>query len=118
MKMNKYTIHCTQEQTEKALELDAPISNAVGMADIVKEKYFADGKGNFIILPTAEQMINWLEEQGLQIDADWSWGGQITMYVWDKAEHKHVYTYNSKSRQEATLVVIDAALDFLIKNKK
>lgn len=118
--MNKYTIYCTEEQTRKALELGAPIV-ITPMLNILRNEM---GKAGYILdssmywFPTTEQMIGWLEEKGLQIDADWSWAGQITTYVWDKAEHKHVYTSNANSRQEATLAVIDAALDYLIENKK
>lgn len=115
--MIRYEIFCTEEQTKKAMELGAPIRNGVGMVDLINKKYYFDGKGNFVIIPTIEQMLGWLEEQGLCIDSEGSWSGRITMWVWDNTEKELVYTSYGNSRQETYLVAIDAALNYLIKNK-
>lgn len=124
--MNKYTIPCTEEQTRKALELGAPIEFEMEFPvnlDTLERSPYPDikmGKDGepILIAPTAEEMIGWLEEQRLCIDADWTWDGRVTMWVWDNTEKECVYTSNTNSRQEATLASIDAALDYLIKNKK
>lgn len=113
--LNEYTIYCTEEQTRKALELSAPIRYAS-----VKEiglKRFIEYSDEFYALPTAEQMIGWLEEQGLHIDTEWSWDGQVTIWVWYNPEKEHIYTSKANSRQVATLAAIDAALEYLFKNK-
>lgn len=65
--MNRFTSYCTEEQTKKALlELGAPIL-------LVPEEYYTEkehfhmeieGENASVILPTTEEMINWLEEQG------------------------------------------------------
>ena len=54
-KMEKYTIYCTEAQTKKALELGAPIQT-------IKKPQYSVG---LIAKVTAEQMIGWLEEQGI-----------------------------------------------------
>lgn len=126
-----YSIYCTEEQTKKALELGAPISNAVGMADIVKEKYFGDGKGNFIILPTAEQMISWLEEQGILVDINpinglhFYWMLRTKeldegsgRYMWECQYTTPERDLEYDSRKKATLAAIDAALDYLSKKNQ
>lgn len=125
--MNRFTIYCTEEQTRKALALGAPI--------ILESEYYTPTENDIKLdspipcdsytcgyhyakCPTASQMIGWLEEQGLCIDSEGSWDGRVTMWVWDNTKREHVYTSNTNSRQEATLAVIDAALDYLIINKK
>ena len=106
--MNQYTIYCTPEQTKKALKLGAPIEYQL--------------KGAFKI-PTAEQMIGWLEEQGISARGN--------CFSWDEDRHKpswQVHIYNkeidfweermwgfSNSRKEAIRAAIDAALVCLTK---
>lgn len=114
--MNRFEIYCTAEQTKKALELGAPIREIDYPKD--NQEYIQTNNLRFYLIPTASQMLGWLEEQGLCIDADWTWDGRVTMWVWDNTEKERVYTSNTDSRQEATLAAVDAALDYLIKNKK
>ena len=117
--MNKYTIHCTEEQTKKALELGAPlikyncyIHRFVNPCGVGKESY---------IIPTAEQMIGWLEEQEnikeviIYCDVtglNWSFEGYK-----DNGNYAFVSSNSYTSRKEATLAAIDATLKYL-SNKK
>lgn len=93
--ISDYTIRCTEEQTNKALELGAPIE-----------------------LPTAEQMIGWMEGQGILFDIDTEWNKSVLVYVWDcenKSLINHVF---HGSRKETILAAIDAALGYLSNKKK
>lgn len=122
-----YTIHCTTEQTKKALELGAPIEIKT-IEEAPKDwqgKACFTGMATCAKFPTAEQLIGWLEEQGISVKAMcFSWCNenkptwqvhayQSTTNFWDEIAFGH-----SKSCKEATLAAIDAALDYLIKNKK
>lgn len=118
--MDKYTIYCTPEQTRKALELGAPIDYCLNQFDIDKSVCIGCIKNTYTkqyaILPTAEQMIGWLEEQGIK-------DIEIGYYNVCKYWHYNVLNNNimSKeiaSRKEATLAAIDAALEYLTNNKK
>ena len=120
--MDRYTIYCTPEQTRKALELGAPIEleseyynptehdfkldNPIPCESFTNGYYYAK-------CPTAEEMIGWLEEQGLHIYTEWSWYGQVTIWVWYNPEKEHIYTSKANSRQVATLTAIDATLKYL-----
>lgn len=115
--MNRYTIYCTEAQTKKALELGAPI-----LAD-TQEIKFAGLNGlpfdiDRVVIPTAEQMILWLEEQGILIDIDTEWNKSVLVYVWDCENKSLINNVFHGSRKNATLVAIDAALDYLSNNKK
>lgn len=109
--MNKYTIYCTTEQTKKAIRLGAPIemnSHSHG------RPYIQDGV-NFLICPTTEQMISWLENKSLQVTIHFrgnSWYYNIMSGYKVLSISKNVST-----RVEATLTAIDAALEYL-NNKK
>lgn len=100
--MNRYTIRCTDEETRKALELGAPI-----------EYHCPNKHERFYHIPTAEQMVGWIKDQDVVIDTDWSWGGQVTMWVWYNPEKELIYTSHANSLKDATLESIDAALEFL-----
>lgn len=122
--MNRYEIRCTPEQAKKALELGAPIK--IECFSTATEDHWHE------VIPTAEQMISWLEEQGLFIEinthrpdricADWS----KTIYTFSVVDkfmviHKHggyTRTVHYPSRKEATIVAIDAALEYLTQNKE
>lgn len=117
--MDKYTIYCTEEQTKRALKLGAPIMfhyDAVTRDDI---PHFIDGtigkEWTLYFIPTAEQMIGWLEEQEGIIAIEtyrhcdyWGYGVIIPLTSYDATKH-------FSSRKEATLVAIDVALDYLEK---
>ena len=117
--MEQYTIYCTEKQTNKALELGAPIEvdfQFNSKTVIINKKAY--------IVPTAEQMIGWLEGQRLviidtimvtdPIDG-LSWYGYKLRFPWIKEKYSEI-KYNS--RREATLAAIDAVLEYLSKNNK
>lgn len=86
--MYKYTIYCTAEQTKKALELGAPISEVMSRYNArmalqriergleTYEDYANKGIAlvdckfvkKALMIPTEEQMLGWLEEQDILID--------------------------------------------------
>lgn len=100
--MNSYTICCTSEQAKKALELGAPIITCEN-----KRKNTLD-----IVIPTAEQMIGWLEEQdgiiSVEIRKYSKWCYQIAIY-----DASYDISRMFKTRKEATLAAIDVALEYL-----
>lgn len=121
--MNGYTIYCTKEQTKKALELGAPIDILPNYAEyrmfpLVKCK---DGNERPCIFPTAEQMIGWLEEQGIWIHfCKPNQRPELLSFSISniKEPFRRVFVggeYNS--RKKATLSAIDRALDCLTKIK-
>lgn len=114
--MDKYTIPCTPEQTKKALELGAPI-------DYSSDNFDSDctdnigrlSNGLYAIIPTAEQMIGWLEEQDSIIDIELK---TVTRGVWGYEVYGRFIPFKTSdsgynSRKEATIAAIDAALDYL-----
>ena len=115
--MDKYSIYCTSEQTRKALELGAPIETLQYNSTIVKTVTTFKG---FAIIPTAEQMIGWLEEQEDISEFDiaiWEkpmWAFRVLLIDKPSINGMHLFT----SRKEATLAAIDAALEYLMNNKK
>lgn len=130
--MNKYTIYCTEEQTKKAFELGAPIQT-FGYPDLgeIKEKvlklnrqaelYTTDDGGLMVgQIPTAEQMIGWLEERGIWIHfCKSNQRPELLSYSISKLNKplKRVFIGGEfPSRKAATLAAVDAALDYLIKN--
>lgn len=98
--MSNYSLYCTEAQTKKAHELGAPL-NTWGFA-------------RELVIPTAEQMVNWLEEQGFSfyILKDYLWREEV-QYGYNWYHNKG----NLVSRKEATLAAIDAALEYLSNNK-
>lgn len=114
-----YTIFCTEEQTKKALNLDAPLEIGEGKGTILcRYKNYHTYKR--CIIPTAEQMINWLETTliyGISIsefEGEWIYSIRTV----SSSSRIHNEYFPSSSRSEATLAAIDAALDYLSKNKK
>lgn len=125
--MDKYTIFCTETQTKKALKLGAPIRiNKNGIFDnpitIIGYPYLekVDNHGNEFTIPTAEWMINWLEEQEniWKINVDrcpvLQWYYAINSEPSMSIRSNNLYS----SRKEATIAAIDAALEYLSINKK
>lgn len=105
--ISDYTIYCTEKQTKKALELGAPIEYA---NNDYNESLSPIEKGLYAIIPTAEQMIGWLEEQGLLFQTT-----KIGTLV--LKEDNRVLKVCTGSRKEATLAAIDKALEYLVDNK-
>lgn len=101
--MNKYTIYCTPEQTKKALELGAPIKEC--------GYYFKKQIGcntisdtDLHIIPTAEQMIGWLEENGISTRGN--------CFSWAEEHHKpswqvHVFDKENNFWVEKLRMVIN-----------
>lgn len=130
--MRKYSCYCTAEQTRRAFLLDAPIETIHYSNDYIKRfsKEINEEsllKSNIAIIhnedgihagviPTAEQMVGWLEEQGLFITIDKSDGGHLFYNI--LKENEYVCEWNSfSSRSEAIIAAIDAALDYLEKGE-
>lgn len=114
--MNRYTIPCTEQQTRKALEFGAPIEIETSFMALVNRTYF-DNENKYVIIPTAEQMIGWLEEQGILIDIDAEWNKSVLVYVWDCENKSLINNVFHGSRKKATLAAIDAALEYLTKEE-
>lgn len=106
--MDRYTIYCTEEQTKKASELGAPI-----------EYETLGGSSNFgmqyPVTPTAEQMIGWLEEQGIYIDIEHINNYCAMVSITDQYIGNPIVC---PSKKETLLTAIDAALEYLIKLKE
>lgn len=123
--MNNYIIFCTEEQTKKALELGAPLEFIEEGKSVMGKYLYVPQKWGYYIIPTAEQMILWLEmhncfkyitvmNPSLKNEQD-MWVGLV--YFTDNDKYPiAVETYSS--RKEATLAAIDAALNYLINKKE
>lgn len=116
--MDTYTIYCTPEQVHKALNLGAPIKTC--------GYYFKQQVGcntisdtDLHIIPTAEQMIGWLEEQNDIDSIEIAKSCVISEHdkwqfaIWDKHEGWDSGKHCFNSRKEATLAAIDTALKYL-----
>lgn len=130
--MNQYTIYCSPEQTINAFELGAPIQYA-SIIDIRLERYVCIDDECYTI-PTTDQMIGWLEETyDLHINIDYRRNyaddadGNIVdewyyycffLSIADNCFYGEDTLDEYVSREEATLAAIDAALEYLTKNKK
>lgn len=112
--MEKYTIYCNEEQTKKALELGAPIETTLVRGDY-------NNLHSELDIPTAEQMIGWLEEHWFEyINISYYITGDYWCYYGEtKGGHDSIGGKVSRnhysSRKEATLAAIDVALDYLSK---
>lgn len=121
--MKQYVIYCSEEQTRKAIKLGAPIEIVkVGEGKPLHYLCSKENRGYYVI-PTAEQMIGWLEEQYLYI---------TILYTNDVAKHwradvdcancidpecgKYLVDFNFSTRKKATIAAIDAALEYLENN--
>lgn len=124
--MNNYTIYCTEAQTKKALELGAPIK-INSYPPINGEKFMwlsppedaiAWNNSTNCIIPTAEEMISWLEEQEeiheVEITTIKDEYGEGWYYcIFNKNRCNVSFDRNFPTRKEATLSAIDAALEYL-----
>lgn len=119
--MDEFTIYCTEEQTKKARELGAPIEIKT-IEEAQKDwqgKAFFTGMATCAKLPTAEQMIGWIESfLTIQLLIEKQMGESGTRYrIWVRDECKPfsdiIEMHNYPTRKEATLAAIDAALEYL-----
>lgn len=121
--MNQYTIYCTKEQTKKALKLGAPIEKVdtrdkhmIYYGHLCYPRTEADYP---YAIPTAEQMISWLEKQGLIEGITIGYAEGIDWFFdVNNLSEPFISTLNLNSRKEATLAAIDAALEYLLNNKE
>lgn len=123
--MEEYTIYCTKEQTKKAFELGANLFCLDRMqSEAFDENPFKDDYtdrtklniGVYAFCPTAEQLINWLRrEKGFKfllfdapdsVDDDNWWLGLNGELI------------SSGNDEDKELAAINAALNYLIQNKK
>lgn len=109
--MNRYNLPCTEEQTEKAMQLGAPIEESCGLRPATSID------GIIYDIPTAEQMIGWLEEQGILIDIDTEWNKSVLVYVWNCENKSLINNVFHGSRKETIIAAIDAALEYLMTKK-
>lgn len=112
--MNKYTIYCSKEQTERAYKLGAPIEE-VCTCESPHEYYVREGL--FIVAPTAEQVCGWLREKDIHIQTmvygDCHYQTAIyKLHSFDDAEYTDE---DISSYKDAILSAIDIALDYLEK---
>lgn len=131
--MFRYSIFCTEGQTRKAVELGAPIKTfSQSFADeyrtsIMYDKYCSippikreDCEDEiYADIPTAEQMINWLESQGISIDlSTHSRGYEWNLWKWFGYNINKIDSngFTIGPRKDATLAAIDAALEYLSNN--
>ena len=145
--MKRYEIRCTEEQTKKALELGAPITEfdseykleermsacgdipAFGSFDdyLNKDEYpdicvlEIDESRYAYALPTTEQMKGWIEDTGNDIRFEVTTGIAHTwhyyIHIGYNKDYLNLFNSGYSSREEATLAAIDAALEYLA-NKK
>lgn len=118
--MEKYTLYCNEEQTRKAFELGAPIEVSHRIESVVNRKYFGDlSNFTFTIIPTAEQLIGWMEDNGIneitiqRTSPFNTWGMSIDFDGESPMETHDAYF----SRKEATNAAIDVALKYLMSKK-
>lgn len=127
--MHRYTIFCTSEQTKKALELGAPIEEARTLIEAQNRKHLMlpnDRRGFiFPYIPTAEQMIGWLEKQGLCIEPYRTACGYLctiskvptgSQIYSQKFEGDDEDSGQFTTRGKAILAAIDVALKYLTEN--
>lgn len=128
--MNRYKIYCTIEQTKKALELGAPIELESEYYDPTKNDFkldepipyesFVNGY-HYAKCPTAEEMIGWLEEEGILIELSRLFGlyaYRLIRILKFGEGNLNLQNQDYQSRKAATLAAIDTALGYLIENKK
>lgn len=128
--MSDYTLFCTEEQVKKALKLRAPISEAMSRYNSLlvykrieqgkETKEYYNNQGIAICgtrtykIPTAEQMLGWLNEQGVQITTHVNVLDEWKTIVCVKSSAQPIaYSEWRKSRKVAIIVAIDAALEYL-----
>lgn len=120
--MDEYEIRCTEKQAKKALELGAPLETRTNKNPFVDVGFF-NCRGQFVCesydIPTAGQMIGWLESTIRISDIDVYRGGSqywtfsVTLFCGNIIGKENYFT-----RKEATLAAIDAALNYLINRKE
>lgn len=116
--ISDYTIYCTEEQTKKALALGAPIEleseyyhpteHDFKLDNPILCESFTNGY-HYAKCPTAEQMLGWLEKQGLSITI-YNYLNISFAFELDCVSNGKRYP----NRTDVTLAAIDAALEYLL----
>ena len=115
--ISDYSIYCTEEQTKKAIKLGAPINFRWLYEGIQFRKEVNIEYGHYAEIPTAEEMVGWLEEQGVhEVHLTHVKDGWMACIFLKNDIIPDEFTY--KSRKEAILAAIDVSLEYLTKNKK
>lgn len=121
--INEFEIRCTPEQSQNALKLGAPIEQVTGRMEdrpcFFTKEYYEEGYQDCspYYIPTAEEMIGWLESQDCIRDVE-----VVRYSTWryrvDITNLQSLNNWGFTSRKEATLAAIDAALDYLLNKNK
>lgn len=117
--MEEFTICCTEEQTRKALELGAPLNSCYHNDDF--QNTIKIGSLHYVEIPTVGQMMGWLRTQGFAFNIA-EYNDHFNDHVfWRVANNQDKKWYRSddtlKDPKDAVLAAIDAALEYLSKNK-
>lgn len=122
--MEEFTIYCTEEQVKKALELGAPLNSCYHNDDF--QNTIKIGSLHYVEIPTAEQMMGWLESKGLCVEPYRTACGYLctiskvpsgTQIYSQDEEGDDKYSGQFTTKGKAILAAIDAALEYL-SNKK
>lgn len=113
--MNKYTIYCTPQQTKKALELGAPMNYVETNTPTPNITRIQCGFETdiYVEIPTAEQMVGWLDEQGVKINFYSSSRYTYELHYANNYNNDVVISESFSTCKEASLAAIDAALEYL-----
>ena len=114
--ISDYTIYCTEAQTKKALELGAPLEKMLVEEESYYQGYPYNREVEGYRKPTAEQLIGWLEEQGLTFLIGMDDDDKFFFNIY--LSEGYIDVRGCDSRIESTLAAIDEALEYLIQNKK
>lgn len=111
--MDKFTQYCTTEQTKAALLLNAPIESEEWNRNYPLTRYwFGDEKTMHCYhIPTIEQMLGWLEQQGFLVSMHYSIDGYCNVCATKGFNRIYESGYMSKNR--ALLCCIDNLLEYL-----
>lgn len=124
--MKKFETYCTEAQTDKAIKLGAPIDKWFYWYQVENDAIkLPNGELYHATIPTASQMIGWLEAQEEIFEVqvyrastesktnNWSFAIFVKQDYDVIIAPQHYF-----GRKEATLAAIDAALEYLFENKK
>lgn len=110
--MEEFTIYCTTNQTIKAFELGAPIKEDYRYKeDIMFEEKCLTCERQ-LVPPTAEQMVGFLRGKGIKFQFD------DEIDYWCVSIDDDPWAGASGFGENKELAAIDAALDYLLDNKK
>lgn len=98
-----YEVYCTPKQSDKAFDLGMPFETN--------------------IIPTVEQMIDWLETQGIHIythkvKAVLCPNYRTCIAIWDMNNYNTIFQGDHISSKEVVLKGIDVTLEYLSNQKK